>query len=166
MGSEEISVKLKEAINRLKAPNKPMIEIKTLIRVRSTLRMAKSTPWYMLTKNDCPDLLSRTNGSRGPQMKSKVHFHKIISIVKNNFTPSNKVRNILKEVDVSVQSSDCRRSSRRSSNTDNKPLVCQKTCEITYPVLKKIFSQMKPRLTYIRIIEREKYGKVNKRLMI
>lgn len=75
----------------LKAPNKPMIEIKTLIRVRSTLRMDKSTPWYILKKNDCPDQLSWTNWSGG---------------------------------------------------------------------------QMKPRLTYIRIFEREKYGKVNKHLVI
>lgn len=64
--------------------------------------MDKSTPWYILKKNDCPDQLSWTNWSGGPQMKTKVHFHKIISIVKNNFSPSNKVKDILKEVGVSV----------------------------------------------------------------
>lgn len=45
---------------------------------------------------------SAANWCGGPQMKIKMHFHKIISIVKNNFSPSNKVRNILKEVGVSV----------------------------------------------------------------
>ena len=101
MRSKELSLSVKQAINRLKNQNKLIREI------AKTLGVAKSTVWNILKMKEITGELSNTGR---PRKTTVVDDRRIISLVKKNpFTTVGQIKNTLQEVGVCVSKSTIKR---------------------------------------------------------
>uniref|UniRef100_A0A8C5LTA8 Transposase n=1 Tax=Leptobrachium leishanense TaxID=445787 RepID=A0A8C5LTA8_9ANUR len=121
MRSKELSLSVKQAINRLKKQNKPIREI------ARTLGVAKTTVWNILEKKE----LSNTKRPGRPLKTIVVDDRRILSLVKKTpFTTVGQIKNTLQEVGVCVSKSTIKRrlyqSEYRGFTTRCKPLVSLK----------------------------------------
>uniref|UniRef100_A0A8C5R1Q5 Transposase n=1 Tax=Leptobrachium leishanense TaxID=445787 RepID=A0A8C5R1Q5_9ANUR len=121
MRSKELSLSVRQAIIRLKNPNKPIREI------AKTLGMAK-TVWNILKKKERTGELSNTKRPGRPQKTTVVDHQRIIFLVKKTpFTTVGQIKNTLQEVGVCVSKSTIKRrlhqSEYRGFTTRCKPLV-------------------------------------------
>ena len=113
MRAKELSLSVKQAIIRLKSPNKPNREI------AKTLGVPKSTVWNILKKKESTGELSNT---KRPGRQTVVK--------KNPFTTFGQIKKTLQEVGVCVSKSTIKRrlhqSEYRGFTTRCKPLVSLK----------------------------------------
>ncbi|KAG2462898.1 TCB1 transposase, partial [Polypterus senegalus] len=125
MRSKELSMKVKEAILKLRKQKKPIREIATILQV------AKSTVWCILRKKASTGELSNAKRPGCPRKTTVVDDRRIISVVKRNpFTTANQVNNTLQGVGVSISKSIIKRrlheSKYRGCTARCKPLISLK----------------------------------------
>ena len=104
MRAKEVSMRVKEAIIRLRKQNKPIREI------AKTLGVANTTVWNILKKKELTGKFSSSKRPGRPQKTTKVDDHRILLMVKRNpFTTSSQVKNALEEVGMSLSTSTVKR---------------------------------------------------------
>ncbi len=97
-------MQVKQTFVRLQKQNKSIGEI------AGTLRVAKSTVWYILRKKERTGELSNIKRPGRPWRTTVFDDRKILSMVKKNpFTTSSEVKNTLQEEGVSLSKSTIKR---------------------------------------------------------
>ncbi len=122
MKSKEISMKVKEAIIKLKKQHT------SIRKIAKTLGVARSTVGFILQMKESTAELNNIKRPGRPRKTTKVDDRRIISLVKKNpFITSTEIKNTLEEVGTSLSKSTIKRHLHeckyRGFTTRCKPLV-------------------------------------------